>query len=350
MPIQNSAQDVVATELLDLPQGIGYDRGGTSKAERAPAGYIAGKYDVHRTRRDPSDVKVAEVIALYVDDVISQHARPKETEARLGRIFDFFGRGVLTDITKGACKRYAEKRGKIAAARRELSDLKAAIRHHWAENRCTILTQVVLPGRRGNSRSRWLTRKEAAALLWACWRYREVQKGHETGRRSLRHVARFILVGLYTGTRAGAICGAALESAAGRGWADLEEGLFFRHAEDSKTTKKRQPTIRIPPRLLAHMRRWHLNGLSSKAVIEWNGVPVKRINRGFRSACSIAGLGKDVVPHTLRHTCATWLAQARVPVNQICGFLGMTEEIFQNVYGHYHPDYQSEAVNAFNRR
>jgi hypothetical protein len=32
-----------------------------------------------------------------------------------------------------------------------------------------------------------------------------------TGRRSRQHIARFILLALYTGTRAGAICGAALQ-------------------------------------------------------------------------------------------------------------------------------------------
>jgi len=180
-----------------LKRRIGCRKDETSKAERALARYIEEKYESPRTRRDPSEIKIAEVIALYVDDVVSQHARPKETAARLGRILDFFDQGTLAGLTKGACKKYAEKRGKIAAARRELSDLNAAVRHHWAENRCTVLTPVILPGRRGIPRSRWLTRKEAAALLRACWRYREIQKGHEAGRRSLRHVARFILVGLY---------------------------------------------------------------------------------------------------------------------------------------------------------
>ena len=47
---------------------------------------------------------------------------------------------------------------------------------------------------------------------WQCWRYREKQTIHAgsskgdpvwTDRRPLRHVARFILIGLYTGTRRG---------------------------------------------------------------------------------------------------------------------------------------------------
>jgi hypothetical protein len=34
---------------------------------------------------------------------------------------------------------------------------------------------------------------------------------------------------------------------------------------------------------------------------------------------------------------------------EICGFFGITMEMFERVYGHHHPDYQSNAVNALNR-
>ena len=47
-------------------------------------------------------------------------------------------------------------------------------------------------------RERWLTGGEAARMIWAAWRYREKQKGKPTGRRSRQHIARFILLALYT--------------------------------------------------------------------------------------------------------------------------------------------------------
>jgi integrase len=81
-------------------------------------------------------------------------------------------------------------------------------------------------------------------------------------------------------------------------------------------------------------------------VVEWNGRPVDRINKGFRSARRLAGLGADVVPHTLRHTCATWLALRHVPIHEICGFLGMTRETFERVYGHHHPDFQASETGT----
>jgi integrase len=204
--------------------------------------------------------------------------------------------------------------------------------------------------REREARERWLTRAEAARLIRAAWRLREKQNGRPTDRATAQHVARFILTGLYTGTRAGAICGAALKPTVGRGWIDTENGIFYRRTAGMKRTKKRQPSIRMPPRLLAHVRRWRRLKIANDFLIEWQGDPVRRINKAFRSARKAAGLGSDVTPHTLRHTAITWQAQLGVPAHEICGFFGITLEVFERVYGHHHPDYQSNAVNAFTRR
>ena len=39
------------------------------------------------------------------------------------------------------------------------------------------MVRVSLP-LKGEARDRWLTRKEAAALIWHCWRHREKQTIH----------------------------------------------------------------------------------------------------------------------------------------------------------------------------
>jgi integrase len=325
--------------------GLGADAD-PSALEDALADYIRAKRKIPRDRdRHPPDVMIADVISIYAEDIAPRQERPKEVAARLTKLLDFFGAKRLGDLNTKLCATYVAARGSVSAARRELEDLRSAVRHHWKAGMCSALTPVVLP-ERGESRVGWLRRGEAARLLLAAHRYREVQKGVATGRRSLAHVARFILVGLYTGTRAGAICGAALAPTPGKGWVDLDAGVFYRRAIGRRETRKRQTPIRIPPRLLCHLRRWARLGISTRYVVEWNYRPVKRINKGFRSARRLAGLGDDVVPHTLRHTCATWLAQRRVPIHEICGFLGMTRETFEQVYGHHHPDFQAGAVNA----
>ena len=105
-----------------------------------------------------------------------------------------------------------------------------------------------------------------------------------------KHLARFILVALYTGTRAGAICGAALVPSIGRGYVDLERGAFHRKAVGARTTNKRQPTVDLPPRLLAHMRRWNRRGISKHSVIEWQGEPVLRVTKTFETIREAAKL------------------------------------------------------------
>jgi integrase len=332
-----------------LKRSTGFGQGEAAEAERALADYIATKYRAPRiSNRDPAACKVADVVAIYAEDVAHKHARPQETAARLGRILNFFGATALAGINRKSCDAYVRQRGAQAAARRELEDLRAAIRHHWEAGLCAALTPVVLP-ERGQARERWLTRTEAARLLWAAWRLRQRWRNRPSDRATAQHVARFILLGLYTGTRAGAICSAALMPTIGRGYVDLDAGVFYRRAAGTRETKKRQPPVRLPPRVLAHLRRWHRRRLALRSVIEWNGEPVRRVNKAFRSVRQAAGLGPDVVPHTLRHTAITWQAQLGVPMHEICGFFGITPDMFDRVYGHHHPDYQANAVNALSR-
>ena len=123
--------------------------------------------------------------------------RPKELGQRGAALLEFFGSKTLGAINAALCRSYAASRGSPSMARRELEDLRAAARLLWTEGLATRPVSIWLP-EKSAARERWLTREEAARLLWAAWRYRETQKGVETDRRSRRHVARFILVALYT--------------------------------------------------------------------------------------------------------------------------------------------------------
>jgi len=62
-----------------------------------------------------------------------------------------------------------------------------------------------------------------------------------------------------------------------------------------------------------------------------------------------AGLGEDVIPHALRHTAATWLMQRWCDMWEAAGYLGMTVETLEEVYGHHHPDHQKGIENALSR-
>lgn len=56
-------------------------------------------------------------------------------------------------------------------------------------------------------------------------------------------------------------------------------------------------------------------------VIEWDGVPVKKIRKAFMAAVRRAGLA-GVTPHVLRHSVATWLDEDGVPMERISKMLG----------------------------
>jgi integrase len=320
-----------------------------NEAEARLAAYIIDRYSPARPGgRDPSEILIADVLSIYLEDRGQKVARPKELGQRVAALLAFFGDKRLSDVSGALCRAYAAQRTSPAMARRELEDLRAAIRHHRREGMCDAVVDVILP-EKSVPRERWLTRSEAARLLWHLWRYREIQKGVETDRHPRRHVARFVLVGLYTGTRAGAICAAAIRPTPRRSFVDLESGIFYRRAAGERETKKRKPPVRLPGRLLAHLRRWERLGISKDSIVEWNGKPVGRIAKAFRAGCADARL-EGVMPHTLRHTAVTWAAQGGARPWDICDYFGLTMETFQRVYGHHHPDHQESVVIAFDRR
>lgn len=324
-------------------------------AERALAEYIAQKHTPQRREQDIETIPLGDVLNIFIEDRPDLYVENSDKQKylnRMKRLNAFWGSKKLSEVNRSTCNAYVKKRGNKGGARRDLEDLRAAIVHHAAEGLHRGIVKITLP-KRGAPRDRWLTRSEAARLLRHCWRAREVQTIHrgpaagtqvETDKRPLRHLARFIVIGLYSGTRAGAIASASPIPAIGRSYVDLDRGVFYRRAIGNAETNKRQPPMPIPPRLLAHMRRWHSRGLIARHFVEFNGEGVKSVKTAFKRAVTLAKLGAGVSPHTLRHTAATWLMQNGTEPWQAAGYLGMSVETLLKVYGHHHPDYLSDAV------
>jgi integrase len=99
---------------------------------------------------------------------------------------------------------------------------------------------------------------------------------------------------------------------------------------------------------MPHLRRWRR--LTIHGPCEYDGEIIQRQRSGFESAKERAGLGADVTPHTLKHTCITWLLQKGVPTWQVAGFTGTSEGLITRVYGHHSPNYMEEARSAIGRR
>jgi len=57
-----------------------------------------------------------------------------------------------------------------------------------------------------------------------------------------------------------------------------------------------------------------------------------------------------VTPHTLKHTCITWLLQAGVPIWEVAGFTSTSENLIRRRYGHHCPTTWRTPRKALSRR
>lgn len=321
------------------------------QGEAALGAFIAAKYQPARRERGISEIPIADVVSVYLADGAPGQARPEKAAARCGRLLDFFGQRNLSEVNGATCRAYAEWRGSNGGARRDLQDLAAAISHHAKEGLHRSLVRVALPPK-GLARQRWMTRSEVAKLVWTCWRYREIQEGKPTDKRPLRHLARVLLLGVYTGSRPGAILNASWRKGPGLSWVDTANGIFHRHADGEVETGKRQPTVRLSPRLLAHLRRWQRLDVAltrpQTYVVEFRGAKVASVKTALNTACKLAGVD-PVTAYTLRHTAASWLVARGLPTRMVADFIGTGEQMILSHYGHLAPSYQDEAARAIGR-
>ena len=307
-----------------------------ASAQAALGVYLTKLHDEEEVVRDKqaSETLIADVIAHYAKEK-SGVARPKELASRLGQLLEFWGDRTLDAVNKRTCKAYTRQRSTLQAARRELEDLRAAIRMYAEEGFCREIVLVTVPDK-AKPREGYLTRAQAASLLWHLWTARVAQGGKRTPVRALKHIAPFVLMGIYTGTRSSRIWKASFKRMPGRPWIDVENGIFYRSAPKEIVAKNKQAgTIRIPGRLLVHLRRW---AKQRDYLVQWQGRPANPRKGLFGALDAVFGENHDLVIHSLRHTCATWLMWSGGNVDDIAGFLGMSREILIKVYGHHHPD------------
>jgi integrase len=279
--------------------------------------------------RDPAEILVTDVLADYAEEHGPHTSAPWRVAYAVAGLASFWEGRTVAEVTKEACRRYGATRGRSeGTVRRELGVLRAAINHAHREGRVTRPVVVHLPDRPA-PRDRWLSRREAAALLRAALREPRVRM----------YLPLFVLLGLYTGHRKEAILSLRWSQV------DLDGSRIDFNSPGARRTNKRRSKIPIPPKLLPHLRRARLRGTDLGFVVNEKGRRLSDIKRGFATACRKAGL-EGVSPHVLRHTCATWLMQKGVPIWDAAGFLGMTTETLERVCGSHHPDYLKSAAEA----
>ena len=183
------------------------------------------------------------------------------------------------------------------------------------------------------SRDLFLTKDEARRMIAAC---------------EMPHLRLFVRIGLATGARPGAIT--ALQ------WrhVDLERGRVDfrasgqrrREEGEKKGAGKKAALVPISEDLVDELRAARRIAQTDH-VIEFAARPVASVKKSFAAAVKRAGLSPDVTPHILRHSAATWMAQAGVPMWQIAGFLGHSSvAMVEKVYGHHSPEFMSQGRDA----
>ncbi|SLN19777.1 Tyrosine recombinase XerC [Roseivivax jejudonensis] len=328
------------------------DRG---EAEKRLAEYIAQRDRRPGGPAQPDEITVAEVLTFYATEHVASGAvkDPTRIAYAIESLLDYWGELPANAVNRETCRAYGRSRvrhrkdpktGEViettpiadGTIRKELGVLSAAFNYCREEGRILNPPKVHLPDKPA-PKDRWLTRSEAARLLWAAYRNPEA-----------KHLARFMLVALYTGTRKSAILRLRFMRNVNGGHVDTEAGILYRRAPGVAETKKKTPHIRVAPRLLGHLRRWEAHG--ERWVVAYEGQGVASIKTAWRTAARAAKLD-DATPHTLRHTAITWACQSgRADLWELSGYFGVSMETMTKVYAHHHPDHQQGAVAAIGGR
>lgn len=368
----------------------------TRERDRGRAEEAFGEWLRSRRRRGaaapPEEILIADVLAAYARRR-QENATATDDLARLGYAIDallpHWGARTVADVTGTTCQDYVrDRRGEIAAGktrkaaaawqraharaeaagrsapprprpvdpatvgagtpRTELELLRAAIHDAVAHRELTVGVHVLLP-EKPEPRQDWLTRQQAARLLWAA---RKV--------KGARHyLPLFILTALYVGRRKEAILGLAFERTPVGGLVDLDAGLIDFEVAGRPRTRKRRGRVPIPRQLLAALRRrrardpgnpWVFTRDRSDRLAPGEAPrPVGDPKKGFAAAVAAAGLDR-VTPHTLRHTCATWMMQDGLNAYDVAEWLKMSYRTLIETYGHHHPDFLSDVREHLERR
>ena len=292
-----------------------------------------------RHRHSLGEVSKSEAYAV-ANRVVAEATKPRDEVRTVGQIVETYldeteaiGRDVMrhhwkaakptfqhilpSHVTEALCKNYArERRAKVqpGTVRKELGIVRAALL------RAKMTPSIWMPPA-PQPRDRRLTREEFAALQAAC---------------KQPHLLLFVLIARYTAARASAILSLK--------WSALD---FERRRIDlgGSGRQKRRAVVPMHPHLALALAIAK-DAAMSAFVVEYGGRRVSSIKKGFRAACDRAGID-DATPHVLRHTAASWMAEAGVSMDEIAQFLGHTNpSVTYRVYARFSPTFLQRAAEA----
>lgn len=275
---------------------------------------------------------IADVLRVYSDEHAVHKKSARNISYVIGSLLKWWGDKTVADINQRSCREYSQTKT-LQAAAADLKFLRAAV-GYWHEHETygplNFIPKFWRPAA-NPPKERWLTREEAAKLVCASRKY--------------QHMKRFVLLGLYTGSRPGITLALKWDQV------DLRNKTLKRLPDGAaEDEKKRAPKIRLGRRILSHLKRWHRMDGGKGFICRYEGPyrhshQVKDPHAAWDRIVEASGL-QGVTRHTLRHTRATWMMNAGVPIWEAAGYLGMTVKTLERIYGHHSPDHQERAANV----
>jgi integrase len=255
----------------------------------------------------------AKAIKRHVGDLEPDHLTKE-------RVRNYRRRRAIEGYEVGPANARRKKPVKDGTILRELVTLRAALKWAQHEKWITEVPYIEVPSQ-PPPRDRWLTRHEADRLIDAA---------------EAPHVKLFLSICLWTAARPGAV----LELTWDR--VDLQSGRIDLGAAPGGKGRAIVPIGSKLMPLLQEARKI----ATCPYVIEHGSKSIGSVKTGTRAAARRAGL-HGVTPHVLRHTGATWMAIAGVPLDQIGRLLGHSDpRLTLRVYAKHSPDYLKNAIDA----
>lgn len=291
---------------------------GTDDPGRADA---VAKEIWRRINAAPSE-RVADLWPRYVQDRIAEGARADRFKAHWTALEPHFGDKVGNAITREECREFYKVRKALNYAdstiKTDLEMLRACLRWRYDKQAPKIWVGTASP-----PRDAWLTKEQARALV---------------DLTDTPHIKLFLILALTTGARSGAI----LDLTWGR--VDFDHGTIDYRPAGRKITNKRRVVVPMNAQTKSALEEAYEGRLTDN-VIEYNGKPVQSVKKAIQRLAIRSGV--KFSPHTLRHTCAVWLAQDDVPMQKISQYLGHTSlRMTESVYARYSPSFMKDASNA----
>lgn len=310
-------------------------RKSTGTSDESKARQILERYAAEQNRPPQGEERIDRLLAYYLAFKEQQYL----DEGRASTLYDsleyslrpicrFFGglrvTNVSAELVRQFCRGLRDKGIKDGSIRKYLATFRAAL------NRCKRegVYKGEIPGfdlpPSGPPRSGILT---------------EAQLRQFMGAEAEPHVDLFCALMINTLKRPGAIL--QLQWSWG---VHFDAGLIdFQPPNIRETKKRRTPSPMNGTLEKALKEAWEF--ATTDFVIEFNGKPLQRMKRGFKTKARNAGL-LWVTPYSLRHTGASLLAMRGVPLADIAEMMGSDEGTVSKHYRKFQPDYLRTASNA----